>query len=286
MTDPLLERVVTALSGVAGIEAVVLGGSRSRGDALPSSDYDLGLYFRDALPIDVGELERAMAPLIDPGSQPTVTAIGEWGPWIVGGGWLSVGGRPVDLLYRSIDAVSAIIDQALEGSVTVDYQPGHPHGFISTIWLAEMHHCQPLHDPAGTVAALKRRLVPYPRRLALALADRFQWEIGFAAGGGAKAIARADRSYIAGSIFRALACAAQVICAINGRYVMNEKGALALAGRLPLAPPDLGARIDALWDRFADRDHAGAIDRLVMIERDVADLVDEWRRTGDDPTLS
>jgi hypothetical protein len=29
-----------------------------------------------------------------------VTAIGEWGPWINGGGWLQLEGRPVDLLYR------------------------------------------------------------------------------------------------------------------------------------------------------------------------------------------
>lgn len=286
MTDPLLQSLVPVLSGVGGIEAVVLGGSRSRGDALPSSDYDLGLYFRTERPIDVGGLRQAMEPLIDPGAEATITAIGEWGPWIVGGGWLTIGGQAVDLLYRNVDAVSATIDRAVAGTITVDYQPGHPHGFVSTIWLAEVHHCRTLHDPAGTVADLKRRLQPFPHRLALALVDRFQWEIGFAAAGAAKAIARDDRSYIAGLIFRTLACAAQVICAINGRYVMNEKGALALAGGLPLTPPDLGARIDALWDRFAERDHAGAIERLVMIERDVAGLVDEWRRTDGNPTLS
>lgn len=286
MSDPLLENLVAALSGVAGIEAIVLGGSRSRGDALPTSDYDLGLYFRDERPIDVEALKRAMLPLIDPGSQATITPTGEWGRWIVGGGWLTIGGRAVDLLYRSADAVGATIDQALEGVISVDYQPGHPHGFVSAIWLAEVHHCQPLHDPAGIIAGLKRRIVPYPRRLAIALVDRFQWEIGFAAACAAKAIARGDRSYIAGSIFRALACAAQVICAINGTFVMNEKGALALASGLPLTPPDFAARIDALWDRFGENDHAAAIEQLGLIESDVARLVSDWRQAGHGETSS
>ena len=57
----------------------------------------------------------------------------------------------------------------------------------------------------------KQRRIPDGR----ALIERFSWEIGFAAGTAAKAVPRNDRSYIAGSIFRALACAAQVIAAMN-----------------------------------------------------------------------
>jgi hypothetical protein len=37
----------------------------------------------------------------------------------------------------------------LHGIVQVDYQPGHPHGFVSTIWLAEIHHCKPIFDVNG-----------------------------------------------------------------------------------------------------------------------------------------
>ena len=276
MTDPLIERLVPALSSVPGVDAVVLGGSRARGDATPESDYDLGLYFRADTPFDVRDLRAAVAPFLDAPEEATITEIGEWGKWIVGGGWLRIGGQAVDLLYRDADSVAAVIDEARRGIISVDYQPGHPHGFVSSIWLAEVHHCLPLADPKATVERLKQSLVPYPPALGRALIDRFSWEIDFAAGNAAKAVSRNDRSYIAGSIFRALACAAQVIAAINGVYVMNEKGALRLAGALPVTPEDLSGRVDAIWDRFATQDYPGTFEALSGIARDVRGLAEAW----------
>ncbi|MCM5557759.1 nucleotidyltransferase domain-containing protein [Pleomorphomonas sp. JP5] len=272
MIDPLIELLVPALSAVPGIDAVVLGGSRARGDATAESDYDIGLYFRADAPFDVRDLREAVAPHLDAPDEATITEIGEWGRWIVGGGWLRIGGQAVDLLYRDADRVAAVIDEAGQGILSVDYQPGHPHCFVSSIWLAEIHHCLPLADPNATIARLKQSLVPYPPALRRALIERFSWEIDFAAGNAAKAISRNDRSYIAGSIFRALACAAQVIAAINGVYVMNEKGALRLAGALPVTPADLPRRVDAIWDRFALQDYQGSLETLSAIARDVRRL--------------
>lgn len=276
MTDPLIERLVPALSAVPGVDAVVLGGSRARGDATPESDYDFGLYFRADAPFDVRDLRAAVAPFLDAPEEATITEIGEWGKWIVGGGWLKIGGQAVDLLFRDADGVAAVIEDAKRGIISVDYQPGHPHCFVSSIWLAEVHHCLPLADRNATVERLKQSLTPYPPALARALIDRFSWEIGFAAGNAAKAVPRNDRSYIAGSIFRALACAAQVIAAINGVYVMNEKGALRLAGTLPATPADLPARIDGIWERFAAQDDRAALDLLAGIALDVQRLADAW----------
>ena len=48
--------MATRLADVDGIEAVLLGGSRARGDHLPGSDYDPGLY--DRPPLDVAALGR------------------------------------------------------------------------------------------------------------------------------------------------------------------------------------------------------------------------------------
>jgi hypothetical protein len=91
MQDPLLSRVVDALRPVKGLSALVLGGSRGRGTAGPQSDYDLGLYYEPDAPFDVEALRSAIAPLVDDPSS-TVTRFGEWGPWINGGGWLTIGG--------------------------------------------------------------------------------------------------------------------------------------------------------------------------------------------------
>lgn len=276
MNDPLIDLLVPALSAVPGVDAVVLGGSRSRGDATADSDYDIGLYYRSAVPFDVRDLRDAVAPYLDAPDEATITEIGEWGRWIVGGGWLRIRGQAVDLIFRDADSVAAVIDEARQGILSVDYQPGHPHCFVSSIWLAEVHHCLPLADRNATIARLKQSLAPYPVALGRALIERFAWEIGFAAGNAAKAIPRNDRSYIAGSIFRALACAAQVICAINGIHVMNEKGAIRLAGTLPIAPADLSARVDGIWDRFAAQDYPAALETLAGIARDVQGLVDAW----------
>jgi predicted nucleotidyltransferase len=101
--EPLLDRLSTELSKVSGVKAVVLGGSRARGDARSSSDYDIGLYYEPLEPLNVTFLERVVATLDDAGPSASVTAIGGWGPWINGGGWLTVGGTRVDILYRDLD---------------------------------------------------------------------------------------------------------------------------------------------------------------------------------------
>jgi hypothetical protein len=278
---PSIKEMAASLATVPGVEAVVLGGSRARGDAGPGSDYDLGLYFHSRAPFVIQDLQRAVLPFVDVASGSSLTQIGEWGPWIVGGGWLTVEGQPVDLLYRGLDDVQAVIDQALNGIVRMDYQPGHPHGFLSAIWLAEIHYCQPIVDRNGAIARLKQSLQPYPRALGLAIVDRFQWEIAFAAGNAAKAVNRGDRSYIAGSIFRALACAAQVVCALNGTYVMNEKGAIGLAASQPLAPAALASRVDIVWKNFASSDFEEALSILGGIAEEVGQLADAWRSTAE-----
>jgi len=49
MADPndevLIGRLVRAFGGVPGVRAIVLGGSRARGEATEQSDYDIGLYY-------------------------------------------------------------------------------------------------------------------------------------------------------------------------------------------------------------------------------------------------
>ena len=54
----MARRLVT----IEGVEAVMLGGSRARGDHLPGSDYDLGIYYRPSLDVaGLGRLARELA---------------------------------------------------------------------------------------------------------------------------------------------------------------------------------------------------------------------------------
>jgi hypothetical protein len=197
----------------------------------------------------------AAKEIADDPAATAVTPVGEWGPWIVGGAWLSVEGRKVDLLYRNADAVKAVMESCRAGVVTMDYQPGHPHGFCSAIWMGEIAYCQPLHDPNGVIARLKSIALPYPPPLRQALIQRFQWEISFGIENAELAVARGEQTHVAGCLYRSLACVAQVLYALNERYLINEKGALQEAARLPLTIPGLAEQTSEVWQMIG----AGAL---------------------------
>jgi hypothetical protein len=251
---------------VPGIEAIALGGSRARGTATATSDYDIGLYYRAGQPIDVSALGEVAAALDDRGADapntPLVTPIGGWGPWIDGGGWLFVAGVHVDLLYRDLDRVAAAIDDAHAGKVERYYQPGHPHAFVPTIYMGEVACAHILHDPIGALAALRHRTAPYPAPLAKALRERFEWEAEFSLANARKSLDRGDVSYLAGCAFRAIACLCQTLFALNGVYLLNEKGAVEAVDGFARKPPDFAARVASVFADLGSGAHASGLDRL------------------------
>jgi len=275
--DPFLDRLTSTLAEVSGIESVVLGGSRARGTDHAASDYDIGLYFTEASPLDTRELVEVARTLADDARTAQVTEIGGWGPWIVGGAWLAVEGRKVDLLYRSIESVAETIAKCRAGDVTMHYQPGHPHGFCSAIWMGEVALCRPLHDPRGAIAKLKAAALPYPRALREALIGRFQWEIAFSVENAELAVSRNEQTHLAGCAYRALACMAQVLFALNERYLINEKGALSEAAGFSLTIPSLTSRVAEIWRLIGDGSFATALTALRAIDSEVTTMIEQPR---------
>jgi hypothetical protein len=273
-SDPLLERISATLAAIPDVVAVTLGGSRATGAAHASSDYDVGLYFSERAGLDVARLLEAAKDLVDDPGAAKLTEVGGWGPWIVGGGWLTIAGRKVDLLYRPIESVEAVIRNCHEGRVSMEYRPGHPHGFCSAIWMGEVALCRALSDPQGAIAALKAMTVPYPERLGEAMIRRFQWEILFSIENARTAVQRGDQTYIAGCAFRSLACAAQALFALSRLYLINEKGALAAAARLPLTVDNLAERVKSVWQAIGLRAFDTALGELGAIERELAGMSD------------
>jgi len=243
LPDPVLP-LIDALMRIQGIEAVVLGGSRARNTHTPESDVDLGLYYSPAHPLDIAQLDTLASQFDDRRQSDLVTPIGGWGPRINGGGWLQIAGFAVDLIYRDLDEVSQVVDECISGSVKIDYQPGHPFGFLSTTYASEVALCQPLWDSHGRVAGLKSQLVAYPQKLKQAMVCNFSWEIQFAIAVAEKAIPRRDVAYVAGSLFRSLCCMLVVLFALNEQYWMNEKGAVAIAERFSICPPNFKSRAE------------------------------------------
>lgn len=247
----LVNHIVDRLRHVDGLIGIVLGGSRARGTHTPASDIDLGLFYDPATPPDFVALCQVAAELDDEHRSDVITRVGGWGPWINGGGWLTVQGLPVDFLYRDLAKVTRIVEDCCAGRIEIAYQPGHPHGFVTSIYMAEVAHCQLLWDPTGVLAALKAKTQPYPRALQQATLDKFQWEIDFSLDVAHKAIGRGDVSYVAGCCFRAVACLAQTLFALNGHYLMNEKGAIALAATFPHTLDNLQPRIERAFASLA-----------------------------------
>lgn len=269
MVDETIERVCAALGDVPGLAAIVLGGSRARGTAGPASDYDVGIYYEPAVPLDIEALRTAVRSLVDDPDAGTVTEMGEWGPWINGGGWLSVNGRKVDLLYRDLARVRATIADCLLGHVSMNYQPGHPHGFVSAIWMGEVALCVPLVDRGNCIAALKAQTWPYPTPLRQALIGRFLWEARFSVANAELAVARGEQTHIAGCTYRALACVGQVLFALNRRYLINEKGALLEAAGFPTTIDGLADMPPRLWAAIGGREYGAAIQLLWDLVREM-----------------
>jgi len=244
--QPMISWIVNTLQQVPGVKAIVLGGSRARGTHTPDSDVDIGLYYDPAVPLDLPALQQAARQLDDAARENLVTETGGWGPWINGGGWLTVQSRPVDLLYRDLNKVAQVMEQCLAGQVTIDYQPGHPHGFINAIYFSEIALCQILWDPSDSITALKKMTLSYPPLLQKAMIGKFFWEASFALEQCKKGMLKQDAVYMAGCGFRALSCLNLVLFAINECYWMNEKGAAAIAGTLDKAPGQYKSRANRI----------------------------------------
>ncbi|CAG7587222.1 nucleotidyltransferase domain-containing protein [Rhodococcus opacus] len=238
---PLAER----LCRVDGVVGVTLGGSRARGTHTAESDYDLGVYYRGALDTDgLNDLAREWA-----GVSASATRTGEWGPWVDGGAWLSIDGRAVDWLYRDLDRVTAVWQDTQQGVYGFHAQTGHPFGFADFAYVGELASAVILADPSGRIAALHTDMQHYPDLLREALVRRL-WEADFVTMLARKAIPRADATYVAGCLFRAVCLCAHALHAHARRWVINEKGAVAAAGALPNAPTDFTARAHAVFGRL------------------------------------
>jgi predicted nucleotidyltransferase len=265
------QRTATRLAGIDGVAAVVLGGSRARGEADDLSDVDLGVYYDAARPFRVSDL-RALARELDDRHPPdAVTERGDWGPWIDGGGWLEIERVRVDWIYRDLAAVGGHIADCAAGRFTSHYQPGHPHAFHTHMYMGEVHHGRALFDRDGAFAALQALTSPYPPALRTAIIRR-GWEAGFALETAAKAAARGDTFQVAGSLFRCAACLVQTLFALNRRYYVNEKRAVAAAASFPLCPDDFARTVTEVLAAPGDTAEAltgslGRMDALVQATR-------------------
>jgi len=273
--ESLIQDIVGEVKNVSGVKAVVLGGSRARGTYHAASDIDLGIYYDAHNSLNLSELAMVAKKLDDENRTDLITPIGGWGPWINGGGWLHIQSVPVDFLYRDLDKLNTVINSCLDGKIEIFYQPGHPHGFVSSIYLGETAICQPLWDPEGLIANLKSKVIPYPIALQKAVIQKFSWEIDFSIGIAKKSIAKADIAYASGCCFRSVMCMLQVLFAMNKEHWLNEKGAVAIANSFKIKPVNFQSRVNEIFTSLSATPEAitQSLTLLKELNVDMTDLL-------------
>ena len=208
--------LATDLAGLPGAVAVVLGGSRAAETHRPDSDWDLGVYYRGSRrPLDPDDVRRLH-------HRGHVSELGEWGPIVNGGAWLTIDGTPVDVLFRDLDTVESWLSEAQEGRFEVLSQNGYIVGAPTYLPVGELALCRPI---AGT---LPRPGFPEPLAAAAATrwAGRAQVALMFAQ-------AHADAGDVvpcAGMLAQATLCVAHGRLAERREWVLNEKRLVRRAG--------------------------------------------------------
>jgi len=241
----LLQRLVDNLKAVHGLRAIVLGGSYASGSARPDSDIDIGLYYDENRPLDIGQI-RSIAASLNDIPNPTVTDIGGWGTWVNGGAWLTIGGQRVDFLYRNIDFVSSTIDDCNAGNLRSDYWQQPAYGFHSFMYCTETAICQPLSDPDQVIERLKAKVAHYSPHLKQAIIKNFLWSARFTLDNISKPALRGEVYLVTGGLARTIHCLVQVLYAMNETYYLSEKKLAADLNSFSVRPDNFLERISTL----------------------------------------
>jgi len=231
-------RLVEAVQAIDGVVAVALGGSFARGIATPTSDIDIGLYYRDDALFKIDDI-RTIAKTFNDEPDPIVADYGGWGKWVNGGAWLTIEGQRVDFLYRSIDTLQDWIDRSIDGEFELDYFQQPSTGFYSYIYLGELNICHPFYDENNVVSKLKKQLEIYPPKLKSLIISKFSWQADFTLYHAESAAKRGDIYVLGGCLNRALSAIVQLIYANNEQYFISDKGAIAECMTFEQVPDNL-----------------------------------------------
>lgn len=211
--DSVVSRVVDSLAGLKGVVALTLGGSRSLGTNLPTSDWDIGLYYRTGFSVD---------QLRGLGHAGKVAAPGDWGRIMNGGAWWSVEGRKIDVLLRDVDIVDHWTAEAGSGRFEVDNVHGYLSGLPTYSLAAEL--------ALGKVLVGDLARPTFPNALKESAPNYWSYVAAFSLLYADRHAASGEVSNCFGAIAKAAVAEANGRLAGRGEWVLNEKGILGRVG--------------------------------------------------------
>lgn len=274
--DKIINMITKELGNIPGVVGVVLGGSRARGTNHSDSDIDIGIYYDESEGFNVSDISRIATTLDDEHRENIITPLGEWGPWVNGGGWLIIHGYHVDFLFRDIKRVSQVIDDCLMGKVSPNYQTGHPHAYINVMYMGEISICKVLVDSKKYISELKAKTIPYPKNLKNAILGYFMFEASFSLMFVKSNIDKDDISYVCGHCFRSISCLNQVVFALNDEYCINEKKAVKMIDGFKIKPQDYKIKTDEMFTLISSNKNntIKAVDILQGLVNETKELIE------------
>lgn len=135
-----------------------------------------------------------------------------------------------------LEQMERVIAEAEAGRYEVHYLQQPPFGFFSGTYLGGIAVCMPLFDPEARLDFLKRRVADYPEALRRAVVRDYLFRAEFTLKAFApKFAARCDTYGTAACLTRAVNELVLTLFALNRKYPINDKTALAeVAGFAPL----------------------------------------------------
>ena len=255
---PAIAALADQLAQLAGSVSVVLGGSRAMGTAAPSSDWDLGVYYRGDL--DLAPL-RAYGDVHPPGS---------WGRIMNGGAWLTIddGTAPpfgsaagrvhapagdgtalfgsaagrvqapagdaqrVDIILRDLDVVETWSARAHTGGFEIDLLLGYLAGIPTYSLLAELAVAVPLRGPLPVLApsSSSKARGELPPPLAASAPPRWRFHRDFSLEQARARARRGDLIGATGQCARAIIEHGHAVLCARRQWVLNEKHVIERAG--------------------------------------------------------
>lgn len=237
---PLLRRFCAPGGSEYGI---ALGGAHAKGVADAESDLDLYLFARKVL----SAAERSQLCEQFDGID-RISGWGEASPFVQGGTDFYYRGLKVECWLRNSDYVANIIAECQQGIVRHSLVTWTVMGFYNYCTLSDLHHMQPIDDPAGLLARWQAEVAEYPALLRQAIItsclraaqfwpDNFHYRT---------AVARADTIYVTGIVQQVVHHLIQVVFALNCVYFPGDKKLAAAIAHLPIQPERFAERIQWL----------------------------------------
>ena len=94
---------------------------------------------------------------------------------------------------------------------------------------------------------MKRKVRPMSIIYKKAAIEYFLWEASYSAQTGRRAIDKGDIIYVIGSLYKAANALAQVVYAMNGEYILNEKGCFSKMVHFKHVPKDFIKNMQSIF---------------------------------------